>query len=472
MGKVLIVDDEQGMRRILSTNLRLDSHIPVEAPDASAAIALLAREEFDVVITDQKMPGGSGMDVLRAVQDADSRTSVIFLTAVGTMELAVESMRHGAFDFLTKPFVPDVVRATIRRACERTALLRENAVLKKTVRHLEGPDEILGDCAAIRSLRETIVRVARMNTTVLITGETGTGKELVARAVFRNSTRANGPFIPINCAAMTESLLESELFGHEKGAFTGADKPRAGLFETADGGTLFLDEIAEMSPTAQAKLLRVLANGEFQRVGSTIIRRVDVRVLAATHRQLRAQVEKGLFREDLYYRLAVIPIHLPPLRDRKEDIELLCKVLSEKIAGEIKMPNRPLSHTALRKLISYPFPGNIRELRNLLERALILGQSSDLQPEDFPLEPSRASAVLSSGECTVDQLVSYLPEQLDIRDWLNRLEKGLIERALDTAGGVQAEAARRLSLSRSDLGYKVSKYALNDKTGISKQDIS
>jgi DNA-binding NtrC family response regulator len=437
----------------------------VEAQDAAAAIALLAREDFDVVITDQKMPGGSGMDVLRAVHDADSRTSVIFLTAVGTVELAVESMRQGAFDFLTKPFVPDVVRATIRRACERTALLKENAVLKKTVRQLEGPDEILGDCPAIRSLRETILRVARMNTTVLITGETGTGKELVARAVFRNSTRASGPFIPINCAAMTETLLESELFGHEKGAFTGADKPRAGLFETADGGTLFLDEIAELSPTAQAKLLRVLANGEFQRVGSTVTRRVDVRVLAATHRQLREQVEKGLFREDLYYRLAVIPIHLPPLRERKEDIELLCKVLSEKIAGEMKMPNRPVSDAALRKLIGYSFPGNIRELRNLLERALILGQNPDLQPEDFPLEPLRSSAVSSSGESTLDQLIYHLPEQLDIRDVLSRLERTLLERALSASGGVQAEAARRLSLSRSDLGYKVTKYALSEKRG-------
>jgi DNA-binding NtrC family response regulator len=463
MGKVLIVDDEPSMRRILSTNLRLDSHVPVEAQDASAAIALLAREDFDVVITDQKMPGGTGMDVLRAVQEADPRTSVIFLTAVGTVELAVESMRYGAFDFLTKPFVPDVVRATIRRACERTILLRENAVLKKAVRQLEGPEEILGECPGIRSLRETILRVAGMNTTVLITGETGTGKELVARAVFRNSSRANRPFIPINCAAMTETLLESELFGHEKGAFTGADKPRAGLFETAHLGTLFLDEVAEMSPAAQAKLLRVLADGEFQRVGSTVTRRVDVRVLVATHRDLREQVKKGLFREDLYYRLAVIPIHLPPLRERKEDIELLCKVLSGKIAEEMKMPNRPLSEAALRKLIQYAFPGNIRELRNLLERALILGQSSDLQPEDFPLQPLRPLTDSSDGELTLDQLVSHLPEQLDLRDMLARLERNLVERALKSAGGVQAEAARRLSLSRSDLGYKVGKYGLSDK---------
>lgn len=465
MGKVLIVDDEQSMRRILSSNLRLDSHVLVEAENASAAIALLAREDFDVVITDQKMPGGSGMDVFRTVQETDPTTSVVFLTAVGTVELAVESMRYGAFDFLTKPFVPDVVRATVRRACERTVLLRENAVLRKAVRKLEGADEILGESQGIRSVRQTIARVAGMNTTVLITGETGTGKELVARALFRNSLRADRPFVAINCAAVTETLLESELFGHEKGAFTGADKPRAGLFETAHEGTLFLDEVAEMSQAAQAKLLRVLADGEFQRVGSNLTRRVDVRVIAATHRNLREYVQQGLFREDLYYRLAVVPLHLPPLRDRKEDIEVLCQMLSAKIAQDIKMPNRPLSHAALLKLSDYTFPGNIRELRNLLERALILGQGTDLQPEDFPLQPLMSQLSSSGKELTIEQLVSQLPLHLDLRDVLTRLERNLIARALDSAGGVQAEAARRLSLSRSDLGYKVSKYALNEKRG-------
>ncbi len=465
MGKVLVVDDEPSMRRILSSNLHLDSHVVVEAESASAAIIHLSREDFDVVITDQKMPGGSGMDVLRAVQETDSRTSVVFLTAVGTVELAVESMRDGAFDFLTKPFVPDVVRATVRRACERTALLRENAVLRTTVLKLEGVDQILGESQGIRSVRESISRVAGMNTTVLITGETGTGKELVARAIFRNSLRANRPFVAINCAAVTETLLETELFGHEKGAYTGADKARAGLFETAHDGTLFLDEVAEMSQAAQAKLLRVLADGEFQRVGSNLTRRVDVRVIAATHRKLREYVQKGLFREDLYYRLAVVPIHLPPLRERKEDIKVLCQALSAKIAQDIKAPNRPLSSAALRKLSDYAFPGNIRELRNLLERALILGQGSDLQPEDFPLQPPMSRLNSQGNELTIEQLVSHLPQHLDLKDALTRLERNLIERALDSAGGVQAEAARQLSLSRSDLGYKVSKYALNDKRG-------
>ena len=315
MGKVLIVDDEPNMRRILKANLRMDNHACIEASSASEAVMLLSKEDFDVVVTDQKMPGGTGLNVLRAVQESNPTTSVIFLTAVGTVELAVESMRQGAFDFLAKPFQIDVMKATIRRACERTFLLRENAVLRTTVRKLEGADEILGNCQSIQSVRDLIARVSGTPSTVLITGETGTGKELVARAIHRNSPRAQKPFIAINCAAVTETLLESELFGHERGAFTGADKSRAGLFEAAHEGTLFLDEVAEMTSAAQAKLLRVLANGEIQRVGSTVTRKVDVRVLAATHRDLQGRVKEGLFREDLFYRLAVVPIQLAPLRE-------------------------------------------------------------------------------------------------------------------------------------------------------------
>ena len=459
MGKVLIVDDEPSMRRIVKANLRQDSHIPVEASSPSEAIALLVKEDFDVVITDQKMPGGSGLDVLRAVQENDPTTSVIFLTAVGTVELAVESMRQGAFDFLTKPYVLDVMKATIRRACERTALLRENAVLRTTVRKLEGADEIIGESKGIRLVRELISRVAGANSTILITGETGTGKELVARAIHRNSSRANRPFIAINCAAVTETLLESELFGHERGAFTGADKARNGLFEAAHEGTLFLDEVAEMSPAAQAKLLRVLANGEIQRVGSTTPRKVDVRVLAATHRDLQARVHNGLFREDLFYRLAVVPIQLPPLRERREDIEELCHMLGTRIATEMKVPSKRLSGDAVKKLENYAFPGNIRELANLLERALILGQQVELQPEDFPLQPGAPSPNRLGTELTIEQLAAELPEQLDLRDMLTRLEKSLIKRAIDSSSGVQAEAARRLGLSRSDLGYKVSKFS-------------
>jgi DNA-binding NtrC family response regulator len=465
MAKILVVDDEAGMRRILDVNLRRDGHVVVQAQGCLEALDLLKRDDFDVVLTDQKMPDGSGLEVLHAALEDDPTTSVIFLTAVATLELAVESMRDGAFDFLTKPFVPDVVRAAIRRAAERTALLRENAVLKTTVRKLEGADDILGHSACVRAVRDLISRVAPTNTTVLITGETGTGKELVARAVHRNSLRAGKPFIAINCAAVTESLLESELFGHERGAFTGADKSRAGLFEAADEGTLFLDEVAEMSPAAQAKLLRVLADGEIQRVGSTATRRVDVRVLAATHRDLKDRVKKALFREDLYYRLAVLPIELAPLRERPEDIGEICRSLCLRIAEEMKTPARQLSPAALEKLSRYAFPGNVRELRNLLERALILGKSPELEPEDFILEAPHPVLQASSAHAEVEALAAQLPADLDLRETMMRMEKSLIARALELAKGVQAEAARRLGLSRSDLGYKVGKYSLTGWVG-------
>jgi DNA-binding NtrC family response regulator len=464
MAKVLIVDDEPGMRRILAVNLRRDSHVVVEAAGASEALALIGQEDFDVVLTDHKMPDGSGLDVLQAVQKDDPTTSVIFLTAVGSLELAVECMREGAFDFLTKPFVPEVVRAAIRRAYEHTALFRENAVLKKEMRKLEGADEILGDCPPMRTVRDMVSRVAGTNTTVLITGETGTGKELVARAIHRNSQRAEKPFIAINCAAVTETLLESELFGHERGAFTGADKARSGHFEAAHGGTIFLDEVAEMSAAAQAKLLRVLASGEIQRVGSSATRKVDVRVLAATHRNLRDRIQEGLFREDLYYRLAVVPLHLPPLRERGDDLDDLCQYLCLKIAEEMKVAPRPITAEARAKLRAYAFPGNIRELRNLLERAIILGQQAELGPEDFHLLAAPPPPRQAEGEHTIEQLACLLPKRLDLREVLSRFERALLERALEMTGGVQAEAARHLEISRSDLGYKVVKYALSAAT--------
>ncbi len=463
MGKVLVVDDEPSMRRILTTNLQMDSHVVVQAGGVKEALAALANEDFDVVITDQKMGDGNGLDVLQAVRQEDPTVSVIFLTAVGTLELAVASMREGAFDFLTKPFVPDAVKAAVTRACERTSLLRENAVLKTAVLKLKSQDEIYGGSAGIRAVRETIARVAPKDTTVLITGETGTGKELVARAIHQNSLRASKPFIAINCASVAESLIESELFGHERGAFTGADKTKTGLFEAAHEGTLFLDEAAELSPNAQAKLLRFLEDGEIQRVGATKVRHVNVRVLAATHRELKERVRDGLFREDLYYRLAVLPIHLPPLRERREDIPELCEVLSSRIAQEMKVAKRPLSHAAMKKLSEYHFPGNVRELRNLLERAHILGQQPELQPEDFPLNLTASNDKLTDQELNAKQIAQRLPQHLDLREVLGQIEIALIERALVMTGGVQAEAARHLNLSRSDFGYKVSKYALSSK---------
>lgn len=460
MAKILVVDDEPSMRRILTVNLRRDSHVVVEASGATEALALIKREDFDVVLTDQKMPDGSGLDVIQAVQEDDPTISVIFITAVGTVELAVESMRRGAFDFLSKPFDPDVVRAAARRASERTILLRENAVLKTAVRKLEGADEIRGSGPAMSTVREFIGRVAPTGTTVLITGETGTGKELVARAIHRNSARSGKPFIAINCAAVSETLLESELFGHERGAFTGADRSSPGLFEAAHEGTVFLDEVAEMSPAAQAKLLRVLEDGEIQRVGATSTRRVNVRVLAATHRNLEERVKDGLFRQDLYYRLAVVPVHLPPLRERPGDILELCESLCLRIAEEMKVPSRRLTPAALEKLSGYAFPGNVRELKNLLERALILGRSPELEADDFYLLPPNSPARHESGEASIEALADQLPVRLNLRDTMSAFEKALIVRAMELSQGVQAEAARKLGLSRSDLGYKIGRHGL------------
>ena len=455
MGKILIVDDEPNMRRILAANLKLDSHKVFDAAGVNEARRLIAETEFDAIITDQKMPDGSGLDVLAAVREQTPNTSVVFLTAVATLELAVESMRNGAFDFLAKPFSPDAVRAAALRACERTQLLRENLVLKDQIGRLEGASDIVGESPAILHVREMIARVAPTNATVLITGETGTGKELVARAIHRASPRARKSFLAVNCAAFSETLLESELFGHERGAFTGADTSRQGLFEAASGGTLLLDEIGEMSLTAQAKLLRVLTEGQVTRLGSNKARDVDVRVLAATHRDLPERVREGLFREDLYYRLAVIPVHVPPLRERVQDLPLLCELFLSQICQEMKISRKHLSSSAESLLGKYPFPGNIRELRNLIERACILSVGSEVGPEYFFL-PEQVGMPAALAESPV----STASEDLDLRSMLAETERRLIERTLAESNGVQAEAARRLGLSRSDLSYKLSKYSI------------
>jgi DNA-binding NtrC family response regulator len=303
-----------------------------------------------------------------------------------------------------------------------------------------------------------IARVAPTNATVLITGETGTGKELVARAIHKSSPRAQKPFIPVNCAAFTETLLESELFGHEKGAFTGADRMRQGLFEAAHEGTLFLDEAGEMSPATQAKLLRVLTDGKVLRVGSTKPRDVDVRVLVATHRDLEERAKQGTFRQDLYYRLAVVPISLPPLRKRQEDIPGLCELFCREVSRELKVPMRLISQKAVERLKRYDFPGNTRELRNLIERALILSVGPELGPDDLPLaRTDETTAVERDGNLS---WIASMPEAVDLREFLEEAEKGLILRALKSSDGVQAEAARRLQLSRSDLAYKLTKYQI------------
>src|SRR5664280_1598773 len=458
MARILVVDDEPHMRRILAANLQQDGYAVFEAGGVEDARKMITSGEYDAVITDQKMPDGTGLDVLRLAQQDDPTVSVVFLTAVGSIELAVESMRGGAFDFLTKPFLPEVLRATAHRATDHTQLLRENIRLRNAVVRLEGSAEIVGRSEGIQKIRDQIARVAATNATVLITGETGTGKELVARAIHKSSPRAEKPFMAVNCAAVTESLLESELFGHEREAFTGADRAREGLFEAAHQGTLFLDEIAELSTAAQAKLLRVLTDGEVTRVGSTRPRSVDVRVLAATHRDLEARVRENLFREDLYYRLAVFPIAIPPLRQRREDIPELSEILLQRAAAELKLPRRRLSDDALRLLREYDFPGNVRELNNVVERACILAGTDEIGSDAFVnLERTRGRSLAADLDAQ-EAWIGSLPDHVDLRAVLGSLEKKLIERALASASGAQAEAARRLGLSRSDLSYKLGKY--------------
>ncbi len=461
MGRILIVDDEPHMRRVLAVNLRQQRYVVEECAGVKEARQKILTEDFDVIITDQKMPDGQGLDVLTTAIEADPTVSVVVITAFATVELAVESMRQGAFDFITKPFQPEVVLAVVRRAMERTKLLRENELLKGTVVRLEGSSEILGESTAMRRVREMVSRVAPTAATVLITGETGTGKELVARAIHKCSPRASKPFMPVNCAAFTETLLESELFGHEKGAFTGADRARPGLFEAAHEGTLFLDEIAEMSPAAQANLLRVLTDGQVVRLGTTKPRKVDVRLLAATHRDLRRRVEEGLFREDLFYRLAVVPIAIPPLRERPEDIPALCDLFLNQVSLELKVPRRRLSPKALAKLQRYSFPGNVRELKNLIERASILSVADPISEESFPL-PSPTEAARSDDHREAASWTDQMPEVDDLRTFMTWVEKEIIVRTLKSTGGAQAEAARRLGLSRSDLGYKLSKLGIRN----------
>jgi DNA-binding NtrC family response regulator len=457
VARILIADDEVNMRRILGTILRSDGHEVVEAGGVAEARSAFGASLFDLVITDHRMPDGDGLSLLASCREADATVPVVLLTAYATVELAVDAMRQGAFDVIAKPFVPDAVRAAVARACERTELLRENERLRGQVRRLAHPGELVGRGPAMARLRELITRVAPTNATVLISGETGTGKELVARAIHAASPRAERPFVAVNCAGLSETLLESELFGHEKGAFTGADRRRQGVFEAAHRGTLFLDEAGEMSLALQAKLLRVVMNGEVVRVGSTVPRVVDVRILAATNRDLEQRVRDGLFREDLYYRLAVVPIAVPPLRARREDIPELVDHFLALAAADLKVPRRPLLESAMAKLESYDFPGNVRELRNLVERATILAHGTHIEPHDLPLRASEPAPPGSAGQRAggVADAVSALPEKLDLRATIERLEEALIRRALEASGGVQAEAARRLGISRSHLGYKL-----------------
>ncbi len=451
MRQILLVDDEANLRHLLRLLLEEEGFEVAEAGSLAEARAALERQAPQLVITDQKLGDGKGLEVLAAARRVDETIPVIFLSAFANVELAVAAMRQGAFDVIPKPFDPQGIKAAVRRALAHGALLRENRALKDQAGRQVRDRELLGRSRVMADLQDALDRVAPTNATVLIVGETGTGKELVARAIHARSARAEGPFVALNCAAMPESLLESELFGHEKGAFTGADRARPGLFEAAHEGTLFLDEAGEMPAALQAKLLRVLMDGLVLRVGSRTARQVDVRVVAATHRDLRERIREGLFREDLYYRLAVVPLKVPPLRERLEDLPLLAEAMLQRAARDMGLPLRRLAPAALEKLAGYAFPGNVRELRNLIERACILAQGAEIGPGDFPLE----GPLTPVRSLDPEAFAEGLPPAVNLPEVLDRVERSLLDRALRQSGGVQAEAARTLGISRSDLHYKL-----------------
>src|SRR5881409_170306 len=385
MGRILIADDHDALRRGLVRGLADAGHEVDEASNGNAAIERLHDSYFDVVLSDLKMGGSDGLDVLRTAKALHPTSAVILMTAFGSVHTAVEAMKIGAFDYVQKPFEIEEMELKVEKALEHRRLKHEIEYLRHTQQDIYDFDRIVGASGALQSVLAVVKKVAKSNTTCLIRGETGTGKELIAGAIHHNSLRSTRNFVKVNCAALQENLLESELFGHEKGAFTGADKQRIGRFEQADGGTLFLDEIGDMSPSTQAKILRVLQEHEFERLGGTRTLRVDVRLIAATNRDLSVMVQTGVFREDLYYRLNVVTIEMPPLRERKEDIVPLAVSFIRKFSAELKKKLDGLESDAQKLLMRYNWPGNIRELENTIERAMLLAEGRAIVSGDLRL---------------------------------------------------------------------------------------
>src|SRR6187431_2692794 len=385
MGRILVVDDHDSLRKGLVRALANAGHDVEEAPNGTVAIERLQDSQFDVVLTDLRMGGADGMDVLRTTRSIQPSAAVILMTAFGSIHTAVEAMKIGAFDFVQKPFEIEEMELKIEKATELRHLKYQVEYLQHTQSDIYDFDRIVGASGALRNVLAIVKKVARSNSTILIRGETGTGKELIAGAIHHNSNRSNRAFVKVNCAALQENLLESELFGHEKGAFTSADKQRIGRFEQADGGTLFLDEIGDMSPSTQAKILRVLQEHEFERLGGTRTLRVDVRLIAATNRDLAGMVSSGHFREDLYYRLNVVAVETPPLRERKDDILALAMHFTRRFSAELKKRLDGIDHDAQKLLMRYNWPGNIRELENTIERAMLLTEGRAIAAGDLRL---------------------------------------------------------------------------------------
>lgn len=469
MPQVLIVDDDPSMRYSLSRLLQADGLEVISGKNGEEALQLFAENKPDLVIMDIKMPGLSGLEVLKKIKEEDPKALVILMTAFGTTETAIGAMKYGAFDYVLKPFAVPQMKRLVTRGLEISQMMRK--VVSWTghpPQALEG-ETIVGSSLAMQEIYKIIGQVAPAEVPVLIRGESGTGKELIARAIYHHSSRADNPFLPINCAAIPETLLESELFGHEKGAFTGALTRRIGKFEQAHMGTIFLDEIGDMTPTTQAKILRVLQDGQFERLGGSERISVDVRLIAATNKDLEKAMREGNFREDLYYRLQVVTIFLPPLRERKEDIpELVCYFL-HKFNPQINPKVTEISPEALEKLIRYHWPGNVRELENVIKRGMVLAKGPALLPEDFSLEDSPALDLQRQLhlENKLEQLMEpvfkglkELARSSGQVDFISLVEKMLIKKALQETKGNQVQAATLLGINRNTLRSKMERYKI------------
>jgi two-component system response regulator PilR (NtrC family) len=459
--RVLVVDDERSIRELLSIVLRRDGHEVIVAENGVAAVDLLKRERVDILITDIRMPQMNGVDVLREAKQIDPEIISIVMTAFASTDTAVEALRLGAADYVNKsPSAANELRLRVRKELERRRLQRENVLLKRALQTTHQFANIVGRSDSMLSVFQLIEMIAPTNSTVLITGESGTGKELVARAIHFNSPRKDRPFVAVNCGALPETLLDSELFGHMRGAFTGADTNKKGLIEVAEKGTIFLDEIAEMSPLVQVKLLRVLQERRFRRLGGTEEVEADIRVITATNRDLSKMVAEGTFREDLFYRINVIPIRLPALRERGEDIPILADHFMTRFATQMAKPITGISGSAIAALQAYPWPGNIRELENAIERAVALERTPSILVESLPEGVRQAPAVSSSnGPATAGE--GRFPEGgIDLEQHVQHIEREYIAEALRRAGGVKVKAAELLGMSFRSFRYYMKKYNL------------
>ncbi|MBM9613951.1 sigma-54-dependent Fis family transcriptional regulator [Desulfobulbus rhabdoformis] len=457
MHTILIVDDEPNYQIVLAELLKDEGYEVFTADSGKAGLPTVYSTDLDLVISDMKMPGMDGIEFLAKIKEFNRELPVILITAYAEVEKAVEAMRLGAFTYLAKPFSNQQLLASVTKAVEHYGLVREIRRLRAEATPKSGFGGMIGKSPSMRAVYQLIEKVSPTPSSVLITGESGTGKELVARAIHNLSPRKDAPFISVNCAALSEHLLESELFGHEKGAFTDAVVMRKGRFELADTGTLFLDEIGEMPQQLQAKLLRVLQDKSFERVGGTVTQNVDVRILAATNKDLKDEVDKGHFREDLYYRLNVIHIHLTPLRERVDDIPPLVTHFIEKNSKTLGK-EFDISPEALRLLVSLPWEGNVRELENTIERAAILCNGDRIEPED--VQPDSSELITAQEWSTGLELSQFIPDNLSLAEVLNGIEEKLVRKALDDNFYVQARAAEQLGITKSLLQYKMKKYNL------------